>query len=206
MPIFSTKVSVHELQKYFDIDEIIKMTEVDEYDAEKELYELDFTNVQIKKIAQAQMNLIVDDLRCHQLHGFGSDHYQSAYAFVGTNDFIELCETLGTSRDAAEYTQKWFLYRYTPEYDKALQAAAEGESYPEYICKTRFAYELANYLFENRNNLRKFVDTYIGDKSLTYWEEMSKQGLKSYACRSMLTGLFAENRNKGMTNHDEESE
>ncbi len=193
--IYAQNIQVSELQQEFSIDQIIEMCERDEYDPEKELFELDFTDVQVKRIAQAQMNLLVKDLQCIGLQGFSSEHYLSAYDYLKTEDFIDLCEILGLSKESASYTAKWYLYRYTPEYQQALEDAAAGEANAEYVGKTRFAYELANYLFERRLKNDGFVRKYLSATS-TYWDDMRQQGLKAYACRSMLEALFSENRGK----------
>ncbi|CAH1598656.1 hypothetical protein DC915_RS02405 [Vibrio parahaemolyticus] len=203
--IYAQNIQVDKLQEEFSIDQIIEMCEQDEYDPEKELFEIDFTDEQIKKIARAQLNLIVKDLQCFGQVEFESECYTSAYEYLKTDGFIELCGILGLSEEAARYTSKWFLYRYTQEYQQALKDAAEGEANPTYIGKTRFAYELANYLFEHRNKIKGFVNKYLSDTT-TYWSDMSKLGLKSYCCRSMLTALFAANRGKSSKENGGDSE
>ena len=195
MASYTQHIDVSKMQNEFSIDEILSMVKKNEYDPELEMFTLEFSDTQIERIARAQMNLVMKDLNCEGLEGFKSEYYKSAYHYVGTESFIELCKSFGLNEEAARYQAKWLLYRYTPEYVEALEFAVEGESSPQYIEQTRFAYELANYLFEKKNDIQNFKKIFLSQTS-TYWDEMSKQGLKSYACRTMLCSIIEQNKQK----------
>ena len=187
-----------ELCQVFKMSEMIKMVKDGEYDPEKEVLTLDFNEVQIHKIAEAQLKLLKKDLAREQGKSRTHQYFISAYEFIQKPEFLNVCMEYGLSRETSEYQAKWLKLRYSVAFENALSGAVDGEVIKGDITKSaRFAYELASHLFEISKTTRKLV--HFEKRYITgtdYWARLSSQGVRSYACKQMLSELWLANNDK----------
>jgi len=163
-----------------------------EFSVDDKEYTLVFHCDELKNIAIAQLSLVKYDLMREFGKTFSDEDYLSAMDFVKTEGFVKTCIVAGMeekdARERADYLSRRYSKHYVIELNKAMEQASSLDY--STVTSLEFAFELANELFENRNDPNLMLRTRISTSE--YWRYLSSHGVKADVVKRHLVHLLQE--------------